>query len=195
MTFLKTSVMTILMAVALLVFSTMILYAQEREAPFPQYGQGPVEVRIYSDFFCPPCRAMEPLAEPVLQELLKRNAITLIIVDVPRSPQSVMYAKYFLYALKMINNPDHAFHVRNVLKGAAAERLVMTEAHIEELFKSNKIEFAVSDVRASVDRYNALIKEDKVQATPTCVIIMDGKKETFVGTGDVVAALKRLLQT
>jgi len=73
-------------------------HAQEREAPFPQYGTGPVQVFIYTDYFCPPCRAMEPLAEPVLQDLLKRNRITLTFIDVPFHRLTPLYAKYFLSA-------------------------------------------------------------------------------------------------
>jgi hypothetical protein len=29
-------------------------WAEERTPPFPSYGSGPVEVRLYTDFFCPP---------------------------------------------------------------------------------------------------------------------------------------------
>jgi thiol:disulfide interchange protein DsbA len=38
-----------------------------------------------------------------------------------------------------------------------------------------------------------MIKEDKVQATPTCVIVKNGKRESFTGGSNIVAALKRLL--
>ena len=31
----------------------------EKEA-IPSYGQGPREVLIFSDYFCPPCQALEP---------------------------------------------------------------------------------------------------------------------------------------
>ena len=37
----------------------------EQDPPFPSYGSGPVEVRLYTDYFCPPCRAMEPAVEPL----------------------------------------------------------------------------------------------------------------------------------
>ncbi|HEX7627777.1 MAG TPA: hypothetical protein VF354_02510, partial [Candidatus Methanoperedens sp.] len=55
--------------------------AQELNMPFPSYGTGPVEVRLYTDYFCPPCRAMEPDVEPLLRDLLKKNAIHLTLVD------------------------------------------------------------------------------------------------------------------
>ena len=38
------------------------------------FGEGPVRVRLYTDYFCGPCRAMEPELEPLLVELVKKNA-------------------------------------------------------------------------------------------------------------------------
>jgi thiol:disulfide interchange protein DsbA len=161
--------------------------------PFPEYGKGPIQVRLYTDYFCPPCRAMEPSVEPLLFDLLKRKVITLTLVDLPLSRVSALYAKYFLYALKVKNDRDHAFHVRNVLIAATSDRQMTTEARIAELFKSKGIPHTVFEASPALNRYNALIREDKVQATPTCVIIRDGKKETFLGGTDIIAALKRLL--
>lgn len=38
--------------------------ARGQDTPFPTYGSGAVQVRLYTDYFCPPCRKMEPEAEP-----------------------------------------------------------------------------------------------------------------------------------
>jgi thiol:disulfide interchange protein DsbA len=181
------------MAIMLLILSAPALYAQGREMSFPQYGTGPIQVRIYTDYFCPPCRAMEPMVEPILQDLLKRNMITLTLIDVPYHRLTPLYAKYFLYALKTKNDSDHAFLVRNVLIAATADRNMTTEKHIEELFKSKGIPYTAFEARPALDRYNALIKEDNINATPTCIILKKGKKESFTGGPDIIAALKRLL--
>jgi protein-disulfide isomerase len=189
----KASIMTLFIALLLIVCSTDSLYAQDPESPFPTYGSGAVHVRIYTDYFCPPCRAMEPQMEPMLKELLKRNAITLTLVDTPFYRNSALYARYFLYALKEENNSSHAFHVRNVLNGAATDKQMTTKERIEELFRSQGIKFAAWEPKPAFDRYNALIKEDKIDATPTCMIIEAGKKDKSVGGPNIVAALKRLL--
>jgi protein-disulfide isomerase len=160
---------------------------------FPQYGTGPIQVRIYTDYFCPPCRATEPLVEPILRDLLKRNAITLTFIDVPYHRLTPLFAKYFLYALKTKNDSDYAFHIRNVLIGATADKNMTTEKNIEKLFKSKGIPYTVFEAKPVFDRYNTLIKEDHVNATPTCVIVKKGRKESFVGGPDIIAALKRLL--
>jgi thiol-disulfide isomerase/thioredoxin len=193
MTFKKASIRTFCMTIILLILSATGLYAQGQEIPFPQYGTGPIHVCIYTDYFCPPCRVMEPSVEPILRDLLKRNAITLTLIDVPYNRLTPLYAKYFLYALKTKNDSDHAFHIRNVLNAATADRNMATEKHIEKLFKSKGIPYTVFEARPVFDRYNALIKEDNIQATPTCVIVKNGKKESFVGGPDIIAALKRLL--
>jgi thiol-disulfide isomerase/thioredoxin len=181
------------MTMMLLILSATGLYAQGQEIPFPQYGTGPIHVSIYTDYFCPPCRAMEPAVEPILHDLLKRNAITLTLIDVPYNRLTPLYAKYLLYALKKKNDSDHAFLVRNVLIAATADKNMTTEKRIGELFESKGIPYTVFEARPVFDRYNDLIKEDNIQATPTCVIVKKGKKESFVGGPDIIAALKRLL--
>ena len=38
------------------------------------------------------------------------------------------------------------------------------------------------------------LQKDKVEATPSCVIEQNGKKELFVGDGDILKALEKLLE-
>jgi thiol-disulfide isomerase/thioredoxin len=159
---------------------------------FPIYGSGPVEVRIYTDYFCPPCRAMEPDVEPLLKELLKKNAIRLTLVDVPLNQHSPLFARNFLYAIKESNALENALRVRTVLQNAATNKEMITQARIETLFKEKAIAYGLWDPKPVFDRYNALINEDKITATPTCVIIQNGQKKTFVGGPDVINALKAL---
>jgi len=171
--------------------------AAEQNPPFPSYGAGPVEVRLYTDYFCPPCRAMEPTVEPLLKDLLKKNAIRLTLVDVPFSQYTFLYAKNFLFAIKENNDLEHAFRVRNILLEASTKKDVTTQERIEALFKEKGIPFSVFfpvfDAKPAFDRYNALIKEDKINATPTCVVIQNGQKKAFVGGPDIINALKALL--
>jgi thiol:disulfide interchange protein DsbA len=163
-----------------------------QDAPFPTYGSGAIEVRIYTDYFCPPCREMEPAVEPVLKNLLKKKAIRLTLVDTPFNPSSPLYARYFLYALAKKNDAEHALKVRNILFDAAARKNVTTKEGIEELFRSKRIRYTAFDPKPAFDRFNALIKEDNINATPNCVIIKGGNKETFVGGADIIKALKGL---
>lgn len=163
-----------------------------RGEPFPTYGTGPIQVRIYTDYFCPPCRAMEPEIEPLLRKLIDRGIITLTLVDTPFSKYSPLYARYFLYAQNRRDSFEHALTVRNTLFEAAANRHFTTKERIEGLFKSKGIPFTEFDPARAFDRYNALIKEDHVDATPSCVIMRSVRKEKFVGGPDIIKALKGL---
>ncbi len=187
------TILILCITIMLMILSATGIAARGQEVPFPQYGRGPIKVLIYSDYFCPPCRAMEPSVEPIVNDLLKRKAITLVMIDVPFHSMTPLYAKYFLYALKAKNDADHALLVRKVLMAATSDKQMTTEARIEDLFKSKGISYKAFETRPVFDRYNAMIKEDKVQATPTCVIVKNGKRESFTGGSNIVAALKRLL--
>jgi thiol:disulfide interchange protein DsbA len=166
--------------------------AAEQDPPFPSYGSGPVEVRLYTDYFCPPCRAMEPAVEQLLKDLLKKNVIRLTLVDVPFSQHTLLYARNFLFALKENNDLEHAFQVRNILLEASTNKDVTTQERIEALLKEKGIAYSVWDPKPAFDRYNALLKEDKINATPTCVVIQNGQKKAFVGGPDIINALKAL---
>ncbi|MHB8773202.1 MAG: DsbA family protein [Syntrophales bacterium] len=160
--------------------------------PFPVFGTGAVEVRLYSDYFCPPCQQVEPLLDPLLKDLLMRKAIRLVLVDFPMHDETPLYARYFLYALKSRSDVDHALRVRSVLFHAAAGKDLLTAPKIEGLLQKNKISYTAFDPKPSFERYNALIQEDKVRGTPTVVIVRGGSKETFVGGPDIIKALNGL---
>ena len=169
-----------------------LVAAAEQNLPFPAFGSGPVEVRLYTDYFCPPCRHMEPDVEPILKDLLKKNAIRLTLVDVPFSQLSALFARNFLYALTVDNELEQALKVRNVLQNATTDKEIKTQERIEALFKGKGIAYSIGDPKPVFDRYNVLLKEDKINATPTCVIIKDGQKKAYIGGEDIINALKAL---
>jgi protein-disulfide isomerase len=174
------------------IFVVGIGRAEEKSLPFPAFGTGPIEVRFYTDYFCSPCRAMEPDVEPLLKDLLGKNAIRLSLVDVPLSQLTPLFARNFLYALKENNDLEHALRVRNILMEAATRKNVTTQERIETLFKEKGIQFSSFDAKPAFDCYSALIKEDKINGTPTCVVIKNGQKKMFEGGPDIINALKSL---
>ncbi|MDI9570983.1 MAG: thioredoxin domain-containing protein [Pseudomonadota bacterium] len=166
--------------------------AGEEPGALPRYGAGAIQVRLYTDYFCGPCRSIEPAAEALLRDLVKKKRITLTLVDLPLTRHSVLYARYFLYALKELNELEHALKVRRLLFDTAATREKSSPERIETALRNKGIAFASFDPRPLFDRYNELIKEDNVHSTPTCVIVKGGKKETFIGTDEVIKGLKGL---
>ena len=113
-------------------------------------------------------------------------------MDVPFSQHTLLYARNFLFALKENNDLEHAFQVRNILLEASTNKDVTTQERIEALLKEKGIAYSVWDPKPAFDRYNALLKEDKINATPTCVVIQNGQKKAFVGGPDIINALKAL---
>ena len=154
--------------------------AADQNPSFPAYGSGPIEVRLYTD------------VEPLLRDLLRKNVIRLTLVDVPFDPLTPLFARYLLYTIKENNALEDVLKARNVLQNAAPNKEIKTQEQIAALFKEKGIAFSVWDPKPAFDRYNALLTEDKINATPTIVIIRNGQRKSFVGGPDIISALKAL---
>ncbi|HET57168.1 MAG TPA: hypothetical protein ENN35_01850 [Deltaproteobacteria bacterium] len=158
--------------------------------PFPSYGDGSVEVRLYSNYFCGPCRVVDEAVSPLLADLLARNVIRLTIVEVPGS---VLFVNFFLYALKADNSFEQATAVRKVLFEAAREREARTGEALAALFRENGIAYEEFDASRLYPRFNELIREDDLRATPTLVTITNGEKRFYRGKA-IITALGELAE-
>lgn len=187
------------MIVALFLFpvffhgSVTPVYAGEELSSVPVFGNGNIKVRVYTDYFCSPCRAMEPRIEPLLAELVKKNIIALTFIDTPFYQYSSMYAKYYLYTMHGKKDFDLSLRARNALIDAAVQKTT-DPARLGEALKNKGLTFEVFDVKPIFSFFSSHFKEDKIKATPSCVIEHDGQKELFVGAGDIVRALENILK-
>ena len=161
--------------------------------PFPSFGSGKILVRLYTDYFCSPCRAMEPKIEPVLTELVKKNIINLTFVDTPIHKSSSLYARYFLYILNEKNEFEFALLARSVLIGASLEKISDT-TKLEAYLKGKGIRFKAFDIKPIIDIFNGYFNNDKINSTPICVISQGGKIERYSGGPEILSALERLEQ-
>lgn len=155
------------------------------------FGNGPVKVRLYTDYFCSPCRAMEPEVEPLLIELVKKNAVTLAFIDVPIYQYSSLYARYYLYAMNARKDFDQALAARSALFEAAGEKLSEV-SKIEAYLKKKDVQFKTFDVVPLSSVLNGFLASDKINSTPTCVIENGPGKETYKGSRQIIPALKQL---
>lgn len=162
----------------------------EKEA-VPSYGQGPREVIIFSDYFCPPCQALEPKLEPILDALYKQGNVKIRFVDTPMHKETPLFAKFYLYAAKATPDYRSAMRARQVLFALAGkENVFWMDERIEEAFRKEKIAYTPFDFRSVQPALNGLIKEHRVDATPTCVILSPGKKaQKFIGPDDIMKGL------
>jgi len=159
----------------------------------PSFGVGKVKVRLYTDFFCPPCRDMEPDMEPVIRKLIKDKVIDMTFVDTPFYRFSALYVRYFLYALNEKKDLEHVLYVRRILI-EASKGTVDSAEKLEAFLKEKKIALKPFDPKPVFETLTGYLKEDRIEATPTCVIEIDGKTSKHVGAADIISALNKLKQ-
>jgi thiol:disulfide interchange protein DsbA len=183
------------MGLALILFSVFFegsatpSYAEE--TLIPTFGQGRVNVRLYTDYFCPPCRAMEPDVEPLLADLIEKNRINVTFIDTPFYQYSSLYAKYYLYAMNDKSEFEHALATRAALVEGAKQN-INERGRIEMLLADKGTRIKPFDARPVFDVFGRFLKEDGITSTPTCVIEKNAKKEKVSGKADIINALKGL---
>lgn len=155
------------------------------------FGRGKINVRFYTDYFCPPCRAMEPDVAPIIRELVEQDKINITFIDTPFYQHSSLYARYYLYAMGSRREIEHALATRAVLIETAKQN-IGDPARIEALLTDKGIIVKPFDTKPVFDLYSRALKEDGINSTPTCVIENNGKKEKIVGGANIVGALKNL---
>lgn len=178
-------------ALALIFLFSQAHFLYGEEALLTSFGKGEVKVVIYTDYFCPPCRAMEPQIEPILIDLMKKDRIQLTFVDTPIYRHSPLYARYFLYSLKLKKDFHHALWVRNTLF-AAAEQQILEKKKLEDFLHQKGVSFLPSDISSVLEAWNRMLNDDRIDSTPTLVIRQGVKKEVFKGSSDILKALSEL---
>ena len=171
--------------------STTISYAAG--PTLSAFGKGPVEVRIYTDYFCGPCRAEEAEVMALITELFEKNLIRVTFIDTPIHKETVLYAGYFLSALNAKEGADLrlAVTLRAALFEAAVEKIADKKG-LELFLKKKRIALRPFDTAPVFKIYGNYLKEDRINATPSCVIVGPQGKQTLVGRDDTVKALRSL---
>lgn len=179
----------------LLTFSGSVTpaYGQDSVRGIPSLGNGPYEVIIFTDYFCPPCRRIDTKAEGLFKELVATDKIKLTFVDVPFNPVTPIYAKYYLYAVNKSPGISNVLRVRNILFEAAQSRHIQDEKTLLAFLKEKKISWSPMNERSIFPLLSAAIKEQKIDATPTCVIKYSPKDvKKYVGDDEIWDGLTKL---
>jgi thiol:disulfide interchange protein DsbA len=168
-------------------------YGQDAPRGIPSLGKGPYEIVLFADYFCPPCRRLDAKAEPLFKELLAAGRVKITFVDVPFSPATPMYAKYYLYAVNAGAKAKEILRIRSSLFSAAQVNNIQKENVMLSYLSEQKIAWKPYDEKPVFQQLSRIIKENSVNQTPTCVIkysVTNVKK--YVGDDEIFAGLAKL---
>lgn len=179
----------------LLTFSGSVTpaYGQDSVRVIPSLGKGACEVIMFSDYFCPPCKQIDTKAEPLMKELLATGKVKITFVDVPFHQATPVYARHYLYAVNAGANDEKIFCIRKVLFTAAQEKRIETKEALLSYLKEQKIVWKAFDEKPVFMTLSRIIKQNKIDQTPTCVIrysLTDEKK--YVGKDEIWNGLTQL---
>ncbi|MCX5819642.1 MAG: thioredoxin domain-containing protein [Deltaproteobacteria bacterium] len=175
----------------LLFFSGSATPAYAAEPVMPAFGRGAIEVRLYTDYFCEPCRDEEGEVISHITELVGKNLIRVIFIDTPIHPETVLYAGYFLSALNAKGDFRQAVAARGALFDAAGKRIRGKEA-LEAFLKTKGLDIRPFDTAPVFKIFGNYLKEDRINSTPTCVIIGPQGKQTLIGRDEIAKGLLSL---
>ncbi len=169
------------------------VYGQDKITGIPSLGKGPYEVMMFSNYFCPPCRKIDTKAEPLFKELLGTGKVKIIFIDVPFSSPAAIYAKYYLYAANIDPSAENILHVRNILFEAAQGMRIKDENALATYLKEKKVSWKTMDEKSVFPLMSVVIKENQINATPTCVIKYSEKDiKKYVGDDEIWRGLTEL---
>ena len=157
----------------------------------PSFGNGKVKVRIYTDYFCGPCSALEPRLENMLVQLVKRDTANLTFIDTPIHAPTPTYARYFLYILNEKSDFDYVLRMRAALFEAAKANITDKEK-LEQYLHKNQVRFKQFDTKATFTALQRYIDEDGINSTPTVVIYNGQSKNVYKGGAEIIKGLEQL---
>ncbi|MFO7716166.1 DsbA family protein [Desulfosarcina sp.] len=170
-------------------------FAFPAEAPANIFsdGYGPIEIIIFSDYFCPPCQKIEPYLEEALTKLHQSGA-KITLVDMPIHEMTPLFSRYFLYAANAADSFTQKLTVRRKLFDIAQSKAVDSEWALIQKLKENQITLARLDVKPIFNEWLALIKRFAVTSTPTCAVKQPGREMiTYSGGRDISTGIDQLL--
>ena len=178
-------------SVFLSLFSGSATPAYAEETRIPSFGNGPVKVRIYTDYFCPPCRAMEPELEPIVINLVKRRIAAVTFVDTPVHRETILYAKCFLGMVTGKSDVSQILWARAALFKAAEEN-IRSLPDLEAFLGERGLKCRYVDSSQTFETFRKHLRDDRIDSTPSCVVEGPGGRKKFTGAREILRALTRL---
>jgi thiol:disulfide interchange protein DsbA len=178
-------------SVFLSLFSGSATPAYAEETRIPSFGNGPVKVRIYTDYFCSPCRSMEPELEPIVIDLVRRRIAAVTFVDTPVHMETILYAKCFLGMVTGRSDVSQILWARSALF-KAAEKNIRSLPGLEAFLGERGLKCRYVDSSQAFETFRKHLRDDRIDSTPSCVVEGPGGRKKFTGAREILRALTRL---
>lgn len=133
-------------------------------------SSSPIEIYIFTDWFCPPCRKLEPTLATLVPEVMKDARVSFI--DVAVHPESLDFVPYNMSFL-IYNKPQY-LQLREVLEGMAKSNKKPTELQVKEAAQKIGValqELDFADVAIGLDYFQEMTKKFAIDGTPMVVIV------------------------
>lgn len=130
----------------------------------------PVEVYVFTDWFCPACRKVEPYIERHAPAIARKAK--LYFIDVPIHEDSLNYTPYNLSF--MLKEKTKYLKLRQKLEKLAMKDPTPEEAEVEKIAESvgtkyHQLDYA--EVNQGIKYFQSLATKYDVEATPMVVIV------------------------
>ena len=178
---------------AFIVFIALLLCgASTAETRLMTYGKGPLEVILFTDFFCPPCQKLEGLISGTLDNIINNNIASVTFVPLPMSKKSMILA---LHLISYSEGKSYKAVAQNRKKlYDMAKSGAVTDEMVDQWVQ--KYRGKSGELNPYIKSMNDTIIENNVTSTPTCIIrYAGGVKQTFKGYKDIQDALNALRKT
>ncbi len=152
----------------------------------PSYGKGAWELIVFTDYFCPPCQAVEKDLAPEIERLLARGDVKITFVDFPGHKLTPLYAKYFLSAVAGDKGYANAMKARNILFSQATKKNSEQENVLAASLKSEGIALKLVDPKPVYKEWSTMIKRYDVNQTPTCLLRFSSTYTKKYSDGDQI---------
>ena len=179
------------LSVFLCLFSGSATPAYAEETRIPSIGNGPVKVRIYTDYFCPPCRSMEPELESIIVDLVRRRIAAVTFVDTPVHRETILYAKCLFGMVTGKSEISQILWARSALFKVAEEN-IRSLPDLEAFLDKRGLKCRYVDSSQAFETFGKHLRDDRIDSTPSCVIEGPGGRKKFTGAREILRALIRL---
>lgn len=169
-------------------------YGAEK-SPIPSFGEGPCQVIVFTDYFCPPCQGLEQSLEPMLEKIHAKGGAEIIFVDMPIYKETPLFARYYLYAANAKGAFKEVLDARRALFTIARGKTVKDEESLAKALQEKGVPYKPYDPKPVFNAWNDMIRRHKVQGTPSCVI-NDCRAgiSRHTGVDDIMQALSRFMK-